>query len=59
MKKSDFFTKVARKADTKTQAISASEVSRVLRVAGDVLGSMSAAELLDTLQKWVKKPKKK
>lgn len=56
MNKTEFFNKVARKADTQGQKIDVTIVSRVLRTAGDVLAGMSSQELMDTLQKWVKKP---
>ena len=55
MKLKEFYDEVARKADTDTLKISAAEVSRVLRVAGDILREMKGWELADLLDDWFEK----
>ncbi|NRA69061.1 MAG: hypothetical protein HRU19_31610 [Pseudobacteriovorax sp.] len=51
----DFYAAVAAKADTDTQKINAADVSRVLRVAGDYLRELNAAQLVDLLDDWFEK----
>ena len=51
----DFYDEIARRADTDTQKINAADVSRVLRVAGDFLKTLSAAQLVDLLDDWFEK----
>ncbi|NRA68536.1 MAG: hypothetical protein HRU19_28885 [Pseudobacteriovorax sp.] len=58
MKKSEYFAKVARKADTANQKLNAADVSRMLRVEGDLLGKMNSVEYTDTMAKWLPKKKK-
>lgn len=48
----EFYDEVARHADTETQKINAADVSRVLRVAGDLLKTLTAAQLVDLLDDW-------
>ena len=55
IKLKDFYAAVAAKADTDKQKITASEVSRVLRVAGDYLRELNAAQLVDLLDDWFEK----
>ena len=52
MKLKEFYNEVAKKADTETQKINAADVSRVLRVAGDILAEMKGRELVDLLDDW-------
>ena len=52
MKLKEFYDEVARNADTDTQQINAADVSRVLRVAGDVPREMKGWELVDLLDDW-------
>ncbi|NRA65689.1 MAG: hypothetical protein HRU19_14465 [Pseudobacteriovorax sp.] len=51
----EFYAAVAAKADTDSLKISAAEVSRVLRVAGDYLRELNAAQLVDLLDDWFEK----
>ena len=55
MKLKEFYDEVARNADTDSQKISAAEVSRVLRVAGDVLRDMKAWEFVDLMDDWLER----
>ena len=48
----EFYNAIAARADTDSQQISAAEVSRVLRVTGDYLRELSAAQLVDLLDDW-------
>ena len=48
----EFYDEVSRRADTDTQKINVADVSRVLRVAGDYLKTLSAAQLVDLLDDW-------
>lgn len=60
MKKLEFYAKVGKKVFASSRPnLSVSEVYHVLNIAGDVLVKMSGTELLDTLSKWIKKPKVK
>ncbi len=51
--KKKFFAMVAARADTEKQQISASEVSRVLKVAGEVLSELSPVDMIQLVGKWI------
>lgn len=55
MELNEFYTEVAKIADTETQKIDASEVSRVLRCAGDELAKLSYPEFNELVEKWLEK----
>jgi hypothetical protein len=59
MKVNDFYNEVARKADTTGTKINAAATRRVLKVAFQMLGKMSATEFSETVAKAVASASKK